>query len=227
LKLVETLGDGDFARQAAKALFPTPFLVNETTSVQLYATRAALAARIAHLQAASTSVPAKSDDEALLVEEDGSTSAASLPPGYGLTVTDNQNNSMHGFARVVTVTSPGQFRISFSGTLQGCGDHIVDLVNDPDSENPLNPAPPSWTGDPGSSPTSYVWRTCLASELDNVAHNGYLDSNMGTSIPFGIVYPYMSQSYLDSLGVPLVDIDVLIQSPVRVQIRTRTFWTGE
>ena len=67
----------------------------------------------------------------------------------------------------------------------------------------------------------------MASELDNVAHNGYLDANMGTSIPFGIVYPYMSQSYLDSLGVPLVDIDVLIQSPVRVQIRTRTFWTGE
>ena len=90
---------------------------------------------------------------------------------------------MHGFARVVTVTSPGQFRISFSGTLQGCGDHIVDLINDPAGRNPLNPDPPGWTGDPGSSDMSYVWRTCLASELDNVANNGYLDANMGTSIP--------------------------------------------
>ena len=54
----------------------------------------------------------------------------------------------------------------------------------------------------------------------------YLDANMGTSIPREM-YPYMNQLYLDSLGVPLVDIDVLIQSPVRVQIRTRTFWSGE
>ena len=37
----------------------------------------------------------------------------------------------------------------------------------------------------------------------------------------------MQDAYLTALGVPLVDIDVLIQSPVRVQIRTRTFWIGE
>eukprot|EP01052_Picozoa_sp_SAG31_P026023 SAG31_NODE_2326_length_5940_cov_2.687896_2_plen_365_part_00 len=36
----------------------------------------------------------------------------------------------------------------------------------------------------------------------------------------------MNKGYLDSLGSPLVDIKVLIQSPVRVQVRTRTFWTG-
>ena len=196
MKLVEKLGDGPFARQASKTLFPTPFLVNETTSAQLYATRAALAAHIAHLQPASASTPMKNDDETLLTTENGRGASGAnhkqKKQSYGLTVADNHNNSMHGFARVVTVTSPGQFRISFSGTLQGCGDHIVvrrlstlqsfvretyldcvqDLVNDPDAKNPLNPAPPSWSGDPGSSPTSYVWRTCLASELDNVAHNG-------------------------------------------------------
>jgi hypothetical protein len=70
-----------------------------------------------------------------------------------------------------------------------------------------------------------VWRTCLASELDNTAHNGYLDANMGTSIPRE-QYPYMNHTWLDSLGSALVDISVLIESAVRVQIRTRTFWIG-
>ena len=133
LKLVEKLGDGPFARQAAKTLFPTPFLANETTSAQLYATRAALAARIAHIQPASASAPFKSDDHhaTLLSAKNGrdvfGVSHIQKMQNYGLTVADNQNNSMHGFARVVTVTSPGQFRISFSGVLQGCGDHIVDV----------------------------------------------------------------------------------------------------
>ena len=106
-------------------------------------------------------------------------------------LTDNGNNSQHGFARRVTVSSTGQFNISFTSTLQACGDHIVDLVNDPSGTNPLNPEPPSWEGDPGSSPDSYVWRTCLASELDSAdsaySHNGYLDANMGTSIPRWVV----------------------------------------
>ena len=116
----------------------------------------------------------------------------------GMALFDNGNNSMHGFARVLTVQSRGyvlffhlrshlhslahfaclpgldnyidlelflspsrQFNISFTGTLQACGDHIVDLVNDPHGQNALNPTPPSWKGDPGSSNTSYVWRTCL------------------------------------------------------------------
>ena len=37
----------------------------------------------------------------------------------------------------------------------------------------------------------------------------------------------MQEAYVTALGVPLVEIDVLIQTPVRVQIRTRTFWIGE
>ena len=141
---------------------------------------------------------------------------------------DNTNNSLHGFARIVTVTSHGQFNISFSGTLQACGDHIVDLVNDPHGQTPLNPNPPGWDGDPGSSPSSYVWRTCLASELDSASvpysHNGYQDANMGTSIP-RMQYQYMNKSYADAIGL-LVNTSVLEQNAVRVRIRTRTYWYG-
>jgi len=49
LKLVEKLGDGDFARKTSQSLFPKPFLTNETTAPQLQAARAALASRIHEL----------------------------------------------------------------------------------------------------------------------------------------------------------------------------------
>lgn len=119
----------------------TPFLVNETSSAMLYQARAALAARIVELQPPA---PAPTPAPPTPPTPPPPPPPAPLPPPtppsqYGLTVADNKNTSMHGFARVVTVTSPGQFRISFSGTLQGCGDHIVDLVNDPSARNPLNP----------------------------------------------------------------------------------------
>ena len=108
-------------------------------------------------------------------------SAPAVPVPAAMILTDNGNNSQHGFGRVVTVSSSGQFNISFTATLQACGDNIVDLINDPSGTNPLNPEPPSWEGDPGSSPDSYV------SELDSASppysHNGYLDANLGTSIP--------------------------------------------
>ena len=144
--------------------------------------------------------------------------------GGGLLVEDNCDNSEHGFARVVTVTSPGQFAISFSAALQGCGDNIIDLVHDPNGSNPLNPLPPSWEGDPGSSVTSYVWRPCLASGLDAGVHDNYLDANMGTSIP-RMHYNYMDPGFLRTLG-PLVNISVLEASDVRVRIKTRTWWYG-
>ena len=47
----------------------------------------------------------------------------------------------------------------------------------------------------------------MASELDNVANNGYLDANMGTSIP-RMHYQYMEPRYLATLG-NLVNISVL------------------
>jgi hypothetical protein len=145
----------------------------------------------------------------------------------GLAVADNSNNSLWGFDRVITVTSPGQFRISFSGELQACGDNIVDLVNDPAVTNPLNPAPPSYEGDPGSSPTSYVWRTCLAPELDSgqaFSHNGYMDANLGTTINREMEQ-YQNKTYLSSLGLQ-VNSSIVEQSAVRVVIRTKAFWTG-
>ena len=69
-----------------------------------------------------------------------------------------------------------------------------------------------------------MWRTCLASELDNTAHNGYLDANMGTSIP-RFEYPYLNKTFVETLGL-LVNISVLSQSAARVQIRTKTYWIG-
>jgi len=144
--------------------------------------------------------------------------------GGSLTVEDNCDNSVHGFARVVKVTSPGQFSISFSGELQGCGDNIIDLVNDPNGSHALNPLPPSFAGDPGSSDTSYVWRPCLSTGLDAGVHDNYLDANMGTSIP-RMHYNHMDPDYLRSLG-PLVNISVLEANGVRVRVKTRTWWYG-
>ena len=154
-------------------------------------------------------------------------SPAAVAAAAGLTVVDNGNNSLWGFDRVITVTSPGQFRISFSGELQACGDNIVDLVNDPTATNPLNPAPPSYEGDPGSSPTSYVWRTCLAPELDSgqaFSHNGYMDANLGTTIN-RLMEQDQNKTYLTSLGLQ-VNTSIVEQSDVRVVIRTKAFWIG-
>ena len=142
--------------------------------------------------------------------------------GGSLIVMDNCDNSEHGFARVVTVTSPGQFRISFSAALQGCGDNIVDLVNDPNGSNPLNPLPLGFDGNGAGS--LYQWRPCLVTGLDAGVHDNYLDANMGTSIP-RMHYNYMDPVYLQSLG-PLVNISVLEANGVRVRVKTRTWWYG-
>ena len=61
-------------------------------------------------------------------------SAAPAPvllPGSAADISlfDNGNNSLHGFARVIAVHVPGQFNTSFSGALQACGDNIIDLVH--------------------------------------------------------------------------------------------------
>ena len=106
-------------------------------------------------------------------------SAPAVPVPAAMILTDNGNNSQHGFGRVVTVSSSGQFNISFTATLQACGDNIVDLINDPSGTNPLNPEPPSWEGDPGSSPDSYVWRQSSIRRRRRTATTGILTRTWG------------------------------------------------